>query len=116
MSSRALRFRRRAVLVPGLAPDPDPLLCLSRIALLSDTSRRLGWLPRGDPNARSWLRLTALPDLQCNLGLLSQRGLWGHQHLIWLHDKLNWPKHPRAAFADPAPLQSQRVLDRAGAT
>jgi hypothetical protein len=82
MSSRALRLRRLAVLVPGLAPDPDPLLCLSRIALLSNTSRRPGWLPRGDPNARSWLRLTALPDLQRDRRHFTQTRLWEHKHLI----------------------------------
>lgn len=62
MSSRALRFWRLAVLGPGLAPKlllrPSPAALL-----LPDELRRLCWLPRGDPNARVWLRLTALPDL-----------------------------------------------------
>ena len=92
MSSRALRFRRRAVLVPGLAPDPDPLLCPSRIALLSDTSWRLGWLPKGDPKARSWLRLTALPDLQWDLRHFTQMRLWDHQHLLGLRGNLKRPQ------------------------
>ena len=97
MSSRALRFRRRAVLVPGLAPEPDPLLCLSRIALLSDTSRRPCWLPSGDPNAISWPRLTALPDLQWYLRYFTQMCLWENKHLFWLRKHLKRPQHPRAS-------------------
>ncbi len=43
----------------GAAPTAVPSWLV-----LTGVPRRFCWLPRGDPKASVWLRLTALPDLQ----------------------------------------------------
>lgn len=112
ISSRALRFWRFAVLGPGL--PPGLLLRPSPAALrLPGELRRLYWLPRGDPNARVWLRLTALPDLHriaqmssgkqsADVKCISRSTLLSGQHLMALQIHIShiivWAIRPNTAW------------------
>lgn len=112
MSSRALRFWRLAVLGPGLPPGlllrPSPAAFL-----LPGELRHLYWLPRGDPKARVWLRLTALPDLHriaqsspgkqsADVKCILRSNLLSGQHLMALEINIShimiWAELPNTAW------------------